>query len=142
LRRRLARTARKLARSTPRSTDFIRSRLAAGIDSVDPADAKSTYLEILNQSLAALAQGRHPRDISFSACQQAVTAAWGQWPRFAAAERVRQGADLLVVLGRARVGNRPDRCEPRAVKRRPKEYDRLMKPRGQARAELLAPQDR
>ena len=91
---------------------------------------------------AALAQGRHPRDISFSACQQAVTAAWGQWPRFAAAERVRQGADLLVVLGRARVGNRPDRCEPRAVKRRPKEYDRLMKPRGQARAELLAPRER
>jgi hypothetical protein len=91
---------------------------------------------------AALAHGRHPRDISFSACQQAVTATWAQWPQLAAAERVRQGADLLAVLGRARVGNRPDRCEPRAVKRRPKEYDRLNKPRAQARAPLLAPQER
>ncbi len=86
---------------------------------------------------AALAQGLHPREISFSACQQAVTATWSQGPQLAAAERIRHGVELLAVLGRARVGNRPDRYEPRAVKRRPKEYDRLMKPRAQARAALL-----
>jgi len=34
------------------------------------------------------------------------------------------------------VGNRPGRVEPRAVKRRPKPHDLLMKPRAQARAEL------
>ena len=33
---------------------------------------------------------------------------------------------------------RPDRVEPRAVKRRPKEYDRLNKPRAELRAALLA----
>jgi len=37
-----------------------------------------------------------------------------------------------------RVGHRPDRVEPRAVKRRPKPHDLLTKPRAQARAELLA----
>jgi hypothetical protein len=35
------------------------------------------------------------------------------------------------------VGNRPNRVEPRAVKRRPKPHDLLTKPRAQARAELL-----
>ena len=33
---------------------------------------------------------------------------------------------------------RPDRVEPRAIKRRPKEYDRLTKPRAVLRAALLA----
>lgn len=36
------------------------------------------------------------------------------------------------------VGNRPNRVEPRAIKRRPKEHRLLTKPRAQARAELLA----
>ena len=36
------------------------------------------------------------------------------------------------------VGNRPDRVEPRAIKRRPSQHDLLTKPRKQARAELLA----
>ena len=36
------------------------------------------------------------------------------------------------------VGNRPDRIEPRAVKRRPKPHRLLMQPREQARAALLA----
>ena len=34
--------------------------------------------------------------------------------------------------------HRPERVEPRAVKRRPKEYDRLTKPRAELRAALLA----
>jgi hypothetical protein len=36
---------------------------------------------------------------------------------------------------------RPDRIEPRAVKRRPKEYDRLNKPRRELRKQLLAQYD-
>jgi hypothetical protein len=35
------------------------------------------------------------------------------------------------------VGHRPDRVEPRAVKRRPKPYPLLMVPRRQAKAALL-----
>ncbi len=62
-----------------------------------------------------------------------VTATWGPWSQLAPAERVHQGVELLAVLGRARIGNRPNRYEPRAVKRRPTEYDRLRKPRAQAR---------
>ena len=35
--------------------------------------------------------------------------------------------------------DRPDRIEPRALKRRPKEYDRMTRPRGQMRKRLLRP---
>jgi hypothetical protein len=35
---------------------------------------------------------------------------------------------------------RPNRSEPRAVKRRPKEYDRLSRPREQMRKEALEKQ--
>ncbi len=37
-----------------------------------------------------------------------------------------------------RVGHRPNRIEPRAIKRRPKPHDLLTEPRDQARAKLLA----
>jgi hypothetical protein len=51
-------------------------------------------------------------------------------------------ADPLVTLrvvhgGSHRVGNRPDRVEPRAVKRRPKPHPLLTKPRAQARAAMV-----
>jgi len=45
--------------------------------------------------------------------------------------------DLLLRMRTEKVANRPDRIEPRAVKRRPKDYPRLMKPRRDAREELL-----
>jgi putative transposase len=86
---------------------------------------------------AALAQGKHPREVSFTASQQALNAVWSQWTLASAAERCAQGQQLLRALGKETVGDRPDRCEPRAVKRRPKQYRRLTKPRAQARAELL-----
>jgi hypothetical protein len=86
---------------------------------------------------AALAQGVHPRGVSFTATQQAVNASWDQWTLASAAVRVVRGRQLLTALGHEVVGDRPDRCEPRAVKQRPKEYDRLMKPRAEARAALL-----
>jgi hypothetical protein len=87
---------------------------------------------------AALTQGIHPRQVSFTATKQAVAALWSQATLApTAAERVRQGQQLLQMLGVKKVGERPDRYEPRAVKRRPKKYARLMKPRAQARAELL-----
>ncbi len=35
------------------------------------------------------------------------------------------------------VPDRPNRIEPRALKRRPKEYDRMTRPRGQMRKRLL-----
>ena len=47
-------------------------------------------------------------------------------------DRARIEADLprlLELIGQKRVGDRPDRYEPRAVKRRPKPYPRLSMPR-------------
>lgn len=44
-------------------------------------------------------------------------------------------------IGRHRVGDRPNRCEPRAVKRRPKPHDLLTEPRAEARARLLERRD-
>lgn len=43
---------------------------------------------------------------------------------------------LLWLIAQHRVGNRPGRTEPRAVKRRPKPYPRLMMPRSEARASV------
>jgi Transposase DDE domain len=44
--------------------------------------------------------------------------------------------ELLAAVATHRVGNRPDRYEPRAVKRRPKPYPSLNEPRRQARGRL------
>ncbi len=44
--------------------------------------------------------------------------------------------ELLWAIAYHRIGNRPGRVEPRAVKRRPKPYPRLSKPRSEARASL------
>ena len=43
---------------------------------------------------------------------------------------------LLRAIASHRVGDRPDRCEPRAVKRRPKPYPLLQVPRVKARKRL------
>jgi len=41
--------------------------------------------------------------------------------------------DLILIIASQRVADRPDRNEPRAVKRRPKPYQRLTKPRARMR---------
>ena len=43
---------------------------------------------------------------------------------------------LMLLMSQQRVGNRPGRIEPRAVKRRPKAFPLLTKPRGQAREDV------
>jgi phosphatidylethanolamine-binding protein (PEBP) family uncharacterized protein len=43
---------------------------------------------------------------------------------------------MLKAIGSHQVGNRPDRYEPRAVKRRPKPHDLLTLPRHEARKRL------
>ena len=42
----------------------------------------------------------------------------------------------LKAVASQRVGDRPDRYEPRRRKRRPKPYDRLMKPRHEAKRRM------
>lgn len=106
--------------------------------------AKEIWVHFLGYNLtrkaacqAALLQEVHPREVSFTATKQTINAARSQLTRAPLAERVRQGRLLLKEVGKERVGNRPDRCEPRVVKRRPKPYKHLRKPRAQARAKLL-----
>jgi hypothetical protein len=86
---------------------------------------------------AALSQGCAPRQLSFAAALAVVASDWNQ---ASLAER-----EMLARLAKAqwrliawyRVGDRPDRVEPRAIKRRPKPHKLLTKPRQEARADLL-----
>jgi putative transposase len=105
---------------------------------------KEVWANVLSYNLlrkvaaqAATLHGRHPREISFTATKQAVEAAWSTLSTAAAAVQLAVGQHLLKELSKQRVGDRPDRCEPRAVKRRPKPQKWLTKPRAEARAELL-----
>lgn len=85
----------------------------------------------------AQAQGKRPRQLSFAAAMQTLDAfRWllllktGQgWTEMAQV--------IWVAIGTHEVGKRPGRCEPREVKRRPKQFPYLKKPRKQAREELL-----
>jgi len=43
---------------------------------------------------------------------------------------------IFLLVAQQRVGNRPGRIEPRALKRRPKSYPLLTKSRNQAREEV------
>ncbi len=85
---------------------------------------------------AALLRGLCPRQFSFTAARQALCAGLKQRVLADPAERLREGEVLLERLGHERVGDRPGRVEPRAVKRGAKGYPRLRQPRAQARARL------
>jgi hypothetical protein len=84
---------------------------------------------------------RQPDELSFTATMQMLANGW--LLAAVVADRTGEIAEPLVTLrvlhgGSHRVGNRPDRVEPRAVKRRPKSHPLLTIPRRQARAALLA----
>ncbi len=70
-----------------------------------------------------------PRGISFKHCLQL----WLLWSQKADTSDDEQLYALCVLMAQQRVGNRPGRIEPRAVKRRPKAYPLLTVPRPQAR---------
>jgi putative transposase len=86
---------------------------------------------------AALLEGKHPRQISFTASLQAVREGWVIMTHAQGALRRSLGEGLLVALGQEQVGDRPDRCEPRAVKKRPKKQAWLTISRAEAKAALL-----
>ena len=70
-----------------------------------------------------------PRKISFKHCLQL----WLLWSDKADSSDDVQLCTLYALIAQQRVGNRPGRIEPRAVKRRPKAYPLLTKPRPLAR---------
>jgi hypothetical protein len=96
----------------------------------------------LLRTVLAQAADKHdlePRSLSFKGAIQTleafqpVIALQGEHD---AARRLSLYHDLLDAIATHRVADRPDRYEPRRRKRRPKPYDRLMKPRGQANRDL------
>jgi hypothetical protein len=87
---------------------------------------------------AAQASGLSPRQLSFTAALQKIAAGW-----IAVLLLDEAGIALLIDVHLSdmaghKVGQRPDRVEPRAIKRRPKSHKLLTKTRAEARAELLA----
>jgi hypothetical protein len=87
---------------------------------------------------AAANSGAQPREMSFKGTLQAFTA-FRDAMRTADPERQTQLWEaMFVAIAYDRVGDRPGRVEPRAKKRRPKQYDLLNCPREEARNRLGA----
>jgi hypothetical protein len=78
-----------------------------------------------------------PRSVSFKAVKQAILGGWQQATKLEGADYVRVAKVMLKMLRKQKVGHRPGRCEPRAVKVRPKAQKLLTEPRQDARAKLL-----
>ena len=78
---------------------------------------------------AALSVGCLPRQLSFKHTLQLVDA----WRYHGLGEATENALNaLLELIGQQRVANRPGRVEPRAIKRRPKPFPLLIKPRAVA----------
>jgi len=75
--------------------------------------------------------------LSFAGAQQTVNEFRSMLLTAAAADLPALGRDILKAVASHRVGDRPDRWEPRKVKRRPKGYSRMLRPRAQERAACL-----
>jgi hypothetical protein len=89
---------------------------------------------------AATEHGGEPRSISFKGAAQTLEAFQPALALRGEEDAALRGSiyeQLLGAVAGHRVGDRPDRYEPRRRKRRPKPYDRLMKPRHEAKADML-----
>ena len=95
---------------------------------------------MLQAAVAADTQ-RSPRQLSFTAALQKIAASWDMLTTCTHTVLVVLIEVHLQHLATHEVGDRPNRVEPRAVKRRPK-HKLLTQPRQQARAELLAGMER
>jgi hypothetical protein len=85
---------------------------------------------------AAKEGGIEPREVSFAGALQAVNAFAPVLQMAGKKDLPRLSQILLRIIARHRVGDRPDRFEPRAVKRRAKPIALLTLPRNQARKRL------
>lgn len=121
-------------------TDFrsLKCALDAGILRCASADMveKELWVHLLGYNLvrlmmcdAAIEVGCEPRQISFRHAAQLC----GGWALSRTRLSVCTRRALLRAIGARRVGKRPGRCEPRAIKRRPKPRSLLDLPRPLAR---------
>jgi len=82
-------------------------------------------------------QGTHPRQSSFLGAVQTLNAFRMLLVTATIEGHPARAHILFAAIVTHRVGDRPDRCEPRAVKRRPKPLRYLTTSRAEARAKLL-----
>jgi Transposase DDE domain len=87
--------------------------------------------------MAEAARGRdvQPRELSFNGARQTVRA-FEETHLYEPKEIAADFPLLLDLISQKRVGDRPDRHEPRAIKRRPKPYHLLTIPRAQAKRRI------
>jgi hypothetical protein len=86
---------------------------------------------------AASQNGTSPRAISFKATLQVLEAFQPLMASGSLSHRESLYREVLRAIARHRVADRPDRFEPRMAKRKPKNYDRLTKPRRQIKLDML-----
>jgi hypothetical protein len=79
-----------------------------------------------------------PREVSFKGALQTLAAYRPLVERASPAQMEQLYEDLLIAIASDRVGNRPNRYEPRAIKRRPKPHALLTVPRAEAKRLLAA----
>jgi hypothetical protein len=77
-----------------------------------------------------------PRQISFAGAQQTLNEFRTSLLHASADQLPEMTSRILAAIARHRVGDRPDRYEPRKIKRRPKGYSRMLAPRAEERAKL------
>ena len=87
--------------------------------------------------MAEAARGRdmQPRELSFNGARQTVRA-FEETNLYEPNDIAADFPLLLHLISQKRVGDRPDRCEPRAVKRRSKPYHLLTIPRAEAKKRI------
>jgi putative transposase len=86
---------------------------------------------------AALHHERLPRELSFASALAAITGAWALASVANASMLSSHAKSQHRGIAWSRVGHRPNRVEPRAIKRRPKSHKLLNRPRAEARTKLL-----
>lgn len=97
---------------------------------------KELWMQLLAYNLvrhtmvrAALQTDREPEEISYSGALQALRSQVDDGPTLTPEELAAIEAAILEAIAKRKVGHRPNRSEPRAVKKRPKPYPRLQRPR-------------
>lgn len=82
---------------------------------------------------AAVIHGKYPRQISFTRAMRILEAFRSTLAHTPSSQLVAIYQHMLRAIASHKIGNRPDRLEPRQRKRRPKPYKLMTKPRNTAR---------
>jgi hypothetical protein len=90
------------------------------------------------QAQAALKKGCLPRQLSFAAARRQLAENWMLLSTADEEKHVKLVEACVRGAATTKVGNRPDRYEPRRVKRRRKDAKLLTKPRAEAREDVAA----